>query len=78
MPFNVLVVGCGAVGTMCAFALHQSGETTVTALLRSNYNLVRENGLHIRSIDHGEIDNWRPHNSEFPSTMSPPLLPLPA
>ncbi|EFX02052.1 2-dehydropantoate 2-reductase family [Grosmannia clavigera kw1407] len=62
MPLNVLIVGCGAVGTMCAFALHQSGEATVTALLRSNYDEVRESGLHIRSVDHGEVDSWRPHH----------------
>ncbi|EPE05887.1 2-dehydropantoate 2-reductase [Ophiostoma piceae UAMH 11346] len=62
MTLNVFVVGCGAVGTMCAYALQESGKATVTALLRSNYNLVHESGLHIRSIDHGEIHNWRPHN----------------
>ncbi|KAK1622401.1 ketopantoate reductase PanE/ApbA C terminal-domain-containing protein [Colletotrichum phormii] len=61
---RVLIVGCGSVGTMCAYALQKSGDAEVTAILRSNYDLVHARGFHIRSIDHGEIDSWRPHHME--------------
>jgi ketopantoate reductase len=63
-PVNVLIVGCGAVGTMCAYALQNSGIPTVTAVLRSNLDAVRAQGFHIQSIDHGEIAQWRPHHSK--------------
>lgn len=61
---KILVVGCGPVGTMCAFALQKSGQATVTAILRSNFDLVKSQGFRIQSVDHGEIDSWRPHNSK--------------
>ncbi|KAF5502079.1 Proline-specific permease [Colletotrichum aenigma] len=61
---KILVVGCGPVGTMCAFALQKSGQATVTAILRSNFDLVKSQGFRIQSVDHGEIDSWRPHNIE--------------
>ncbi|KAJ0374696.1 hypothetical protein COL26b_007017 [Colletotrichum chrysophilum] len=49
---------------MCAFALQKSGQATVTAILRSNFDLVKSQGFRIQSVDHGEIDSWRPHNIE--------------
>ncbi|KAK1470865.1 2-dehydropantoate 2-reductase [Colletotrichum cuscutae] len=61
---KVLIVGCGSVGTMCAFALQKSGNAEVTAILRSNYDLVQTQGYHIQSIDHGEIAGWKPHHME--------------
>ncbi|KAJ0381916.1 hypothetical protein COL922a_013588 [Colletotrichum nupharicola] len=61
---KILVVGCGPVGTMCAFALQESGQATVTVILRSNFDLVKSQGFRIQSVDHGEIDSWRPRNIE--------------
>ncbi|KAK2751860.1 amino acid permease [Colletotrichum kahawae] len=61
---RILVVGCGPVGTMCALALQKSGQATVTAILRSNHDLVKSQGFRIQSIDHGEIESWRPNNIE--------------
>ncbi|KAK7438666.1 hypothetical protein CaCOL14_011943 [Colletotrichum acutatum] len=61
---KILIVGCGSVGTMCAYALQISGDAEVTAILRSNYDLVQDHGYQIHSIDHGEIDGWRPHHME--------------
>lgn len=52
---------------MCSYSLQNSGRATVTAILRSAYDDVEANGFHIKSIDHGEVDGWRPHNSENPS-----------
>ena len=61
---DILVVGVGAVGTMVAFVLQKSGLATVTVILRSNYDVVNAEGFHIKSIDHGEVDGWKPHHSK--------------
>ncbi|KAJ0108986.1 hypothetical protein J7T55_005534 [Diaporthe amygdali] len=57
---NVLLVGSGGVGTMAAYALEKGGRASVTAVLRSNYSVVKEQGFHINSIEHGEVQGWRP------------------
>ncbi|KAH8879206.1 2-dehydropantoate 2-reductase family [Thozetella sp. PMI_491] len=59
-PVNVLVAGCGAVGTMCAYALHKSGAAKVTAILRSNFQVVEAQGFDIQSVDHDEVRGWKP------------------
>lgn len=45
---------------MTAFNLEQGGLSTVTAVLRSNYNVVKEKGFTIDSCDHGQVQGWRP------------------
>ncbi|KAH7407762.1 ketopantoate reductase PanE/ApbA-domain-containing protein [Cadophora sp. MPI-SDFR-AT-0126] len=57
---NVLLVGSGGVGTMAAYNLEAGGLATVTAVLRSNFKAVSENGFTITSVDHGEIKGWKP------------------
>ncbi|KAK5085750.1 hypothetical protein LTR05_005038 [Lithohypha guttulata] len=58
---EVLVVGMGAIGTMAAYAIQSGGQAKVTAVLRSNYEIVQEFGFTIDSIDHGkDIRGWRP------------------
>ncbi|KAM7210496.1 Ketopantoate reductase PanE/ApbA domain containing protein [Rhypophila decipiens] len=57
---NVLIVGSGGVGTMAAYALEKGGKAQVTAVLRSNYAAVEKNGFQINSLDHGNIQGWRP------------------
>lgn len=57
---RVLVVGSGGVGTMVSVALERSSMASVTAVLRSNYQKVIQDGFDIQSIDHGELTNWRP------------------
>lgn len=58
---RVLLVGMGAVGTMAAYALEAGGKAEVTAVLRSNYDVVREKGFSIDSIEHGlGIKGFRP------------------
>ena len=54
---------------MAAYALEKGGKASVTAVLRSNYNVVSEKGFQINSIQHGEIENWKPTMSE-PSLYS--------
>mgnify|MGYP001761042259 FL=1 len=48
MPDEVLLLGLGAVGTLYAYIL-QSGGANVTAVCRSNYQVVRDHGIDIVS-----------------------------
>ncbi|KAF9242314.1 ketopantoate reductase PanE/ApbA-domain-containing protein [Melanogaster broomeanus] len=57
---DVLVVGLGAVGTIYAHILKRSGLARVTVVARSNYDAVREHGMHIDSKKYGSIPAWRP------------------
>lgn len=56
-------MGSGGVGTMAAYALEKGGKASVTAVLRSNYSVVKEKGFDIISLEHGEITGWRPTTS---------------
>lgn len=58
---KVLLIGAGSIGTMNAYALEAGGKAEVTAVLRSNYQHVKEHGFTIDSVDHGKgISGWRP------------------
>ena len=57
---SVLVIGGGAVGAIAALNLEAGGLATVTIVLRSNYNVVKEQGYHIESCDHGNLKAWKP------------------
>ncbi|KAL3462742.1 ketopantoate reductase PanE/ApbA C terminal-domain-containing protein [Aspergillus heterothallicus] len=59
--FNVCLIGAGGVGTIAAYVLENSHRARVTAVLRSNYDAVVENGFDIDSVDHGRITGWKPH-----------------
>jgi ketopantoate reductase len=73
---KVLLVGCGAVGTMCAFTLQNSRLAEVTVVLRSNFDIVEFLGFHIKSVDHGEIRNWKPQHRRLRSFVSIPAIML--
>lgn len=57
---NVLIIGGGAVGAIAALNLEAGGLAKVTIVLRSNYNVVKEQGYYIKSCDHGVLKGWRP------------------
>jgi ketopantoate reductase len=57
---NVLLVGSGGVGTMAAYNLESGGLSSVTSVLRSNYEAVEQNGFTITSLDHGYARGWKP------------------
>ncbi|EXJ81506.1 2-dehydropantoate 2-reductase [Capronia coronata CBS 617.96] len=57
---RILLVGSGGIGTMTALNLEQGGLASVTAVLRSNYAVVKERGFTIDSCDHGTFESWRP------------------
>lgn len=62
---RVLIIGMGGIGTLAAYALETGGKAEVTAVMRSNYAAVMQNGIDIDSIDYGHnIEGWRPTASE--------------
>lgn len=66
---NILLVGCGGVGTLAAYNLESGGLANVTAVLRSNYQVVSDVGFEIRSIDHGHIKGYKPTTSKSLPTL---------
>jgi ketopantoate reductase len=61
---KVLLFGSGGVGTIAALNLEVGGHAEVTAVLRSNYNAVKERGFDIASCDHGTLKGWRPTDGQ--------------
>jgi len=57
---DVCVVGLGAVGVIYAYILERSGKARVTAVCRSNYDIVQSHGIDIASAKFGRIVNFRP------------------
>ena len=57
---NVLLLGGGAVGAIAALNIEAGGLGSVTAVLRSNFKVVEEEGYIIESVDHGNFKGWRP------------------
>ncbi|KAF9189936.1 hypothetical protein BGZ51_009148 [Haplosporangium sp. Z 767] len=51
---RILTVGTGAVGSYYTWRLQQSGQCTVTTVCRSNYEVVKANGIEIQTIAWGE------------------------
>lgn len=77
---RVLIVGMGGVGAMAAYALECGSLASVTAVLRSNYSIVKEKGFDIDSIEWGQdIRGWRPTTSRTLLLLrySVPLTPHP-
>jgi hypothetical protein len=62
---RVLLIGSGGIGTITALNLEASGQCHVTAVLRSNFDVVQERGFSIDSVDHGQVEGWRPSESMF-------------
>ena len=62
--YNICLVGSGGVGTIAAVVLEKSGRARVTAVLRSNFDVVNDHGWDIESVDHGRLKNWKPSRGE--------------
>lgn len=60
MTCNVLLVGYGAVGVVVAYALQKTGKVNVTAVARSNYQIVCDGKLILKSEQYGEIHGFKP------------------
>lgn len=67
---NILLIGCGGIGTIASLNLELGGKAAVTAVLRSNYEHVKRYGFSIKSVDHGIVDGFRPSSCKF----NPPKL----
>ncbi|KAJ3880765.1 ketopantoate reductase PanE/ApbA-domain-containing protein [Lentinula edodes] len=59
-PKEILLVGLGAVGSICAFCLKKGGLARITVVARSRHALVNDYGVHIKSRRYGEIIGWKP------------------
>ncbi|KAF8153049.1 6-phosphogluconate dehydrogenase [Crassisporium funariophilum] len=57
---DVLLVGFGAVGAIYSLILKRSGMARVTAVARSNYDIVNSDGVHFQSRKYGDIRGWKP------------------
>lgn len=57
---NILILGCGGVGTIAALNLQPGGKARATTVMRSNYDHVNEHGFQIRSVDHGIVESFPP------------------
>jgi len=57
---RILLIGCGGIGSIAALNLETGGKAEVTAILRSNYEAIKENGINFKSIDHGVVNGFRP------------------
>ncbi|KIM92351.1 hypothetical protein PILCRDRAFT_120332 [Piloderma croceum F 1598] len=57
---EVLLIGFGAIGAIYSLILKRSGLARITAVARSNYNVVNSHGIHIRSQKYGDLPGWKP------------------
>ncbi|KAL5354946.1 ketopantoate reductase PanE/ApbA C terminal-domain-containing protein [Aspergillus floccosus] len=57
---RVLLVGAGGIGTVAALNLEHGGLASVSCVLRSNFEVVNQNGFTIDSCDHGQLEHWKP------------------
>jgi ketopantoate reductase len=63
--YKVCLVGSGGIGTLASLALQESGEAHVTVVLRSNYDIIKEKGWKVDSVDHGIMESWRPNRGTY-------------
>ena len=59
MAPKVLLIGIGGVGSIAAYTLKANGAE-VTAIARSSYDVLKEDGFTIESLDYGKIENFKP------------------
>lgn len=50
---------------MAAYALETGGKAEVTAVMRSNYDVVNRQGVNIDSIQYGKIVGFKPSHSKY-------------
>ncbi|OCH90915.1 hypothetical protein OBBRIDRAFT_562509 [Obba rivulosa] len=61
MSLDVCAIGLGAIGALYAFALERSSRVRVTAVCRSNYDVVQEHGIDFVSDRLGTHAAWKPY-----------------
>jgi ketopantoate reductase len=76
---RILLIGAGGVGTMACYALESGGGAEVTAVLRSNFSVVKEKGFDIDSVEHGKgVKGYRPTQivNDVPKVLEENLQPF--
>jgi len=58
---DICVVGFGALGSFYSIALERSGLARVTAVCRSNHEIIKDHGLNVDSHVLGKYEAWRPY-----------------
>ncbi|GAD97579.1 2-dehydropantoate 2-reductase [Paecilomyces variotii No. 5] len=58
--YNICLIGSGGVGTIASLVLEKSRRANVTVVLRSRYEVIKDKGWNIESVDHGNLTGWRP------------------
>ncbi|KAI5893527.1 6-phosphogluconate dehydrogenase C-terminal domain-like protein [Schizophyllum commune H4-8] len=58
---DVLLIGFGAVGAVYSLILQNSGKVNLTVVARSNYEAIKNEGVHFKSEKFGHINGWKPH-----------------
>lgn len=59
---SVLLIGVGGVGAVVAHSLSYKDLSSVSVVVRRDYNKVKDSGYEIHSADHGHISSWKPDN----------------
>ncbi|KAF5017994.1 hypothetical protein F66182_10043 [Fusarium sp. NRRL 66182] len=75
---RILLVGCGGIGCIAALNLEFGGQAAVTAVLRSSYKIVKQQGFTINSVDHGRVSGFRPTEilASVPDVSQPGISPF--
>lgn len=61
---NVLLIGSGGVGTVVSYLLLHAGKSTVTSVIRLDFDHVTEHGYQLESHDYGLVACYRPDHFE--------------
>lgn len=61
MGAKVLLIGTGGVGSIAAYTLQTNG-VEVSAVARSAYDTLTQDGFTIESVDYGKIENFKPNH----------------
>lgn len=59
---QILIIGMGGVGSIASYALEYKGLSEVTAVVRSDYDLVTKRGYNIDSTNYGIVKGFKPTN----------------
>ncbi|PYI34209.1 ketopantoate reductase family protein [Aspergillus indologenus CBS 114.80] len=73
---EVLLFGLGAIGSFYAFILRSCPRVRLTVVARSNYAAVKENGILLKSANHGEHRFHPDHVIRAPSELTPASAPF--
>ncbi|KAG0150180.1 hypothetical protein CROQUDRAFT_73247 [Cronartium quercuum f. sp. fusiforme G11] len=60
-PYDVLLIGLGAVGGVYGYVLEHSKRCRVTAIARSAFDSISQHGITINSQKFGKVENWKPY-----------------